>query len=147
MTKAVEDYKFAIVMKILRVQPSINVIRLNVVKKRGLVEIPTISFMNDYHVLIQMKNERDFVHGWAREGRVMKGYSFRLFKWTKDFDLHNQKDVRDEEYEEVWYDKENDVVSETLQLKGKEFFDVPKNLVNETDDIIVENRLLGNLAM
>lgn len=43
--------------------------------------------MNDFHVLIQMKNERDFVHGWACEGRTMEGSVFRLFKWTKDFDF------------------------------------------------------------
>ncbi|KAL5995846.1 hypothetical protein ACLOJK_025917 [Asimina triloba] len=79
MTKAAEEYKFAIVTKFFRVRPSIDVIRLNVVKKWGLVEILTISFMDDYHVLLQMKNERDFVHGWAREGRVMEGFSFRLF--------------------------------------------------------------------
>lgn len=76
MMKAVEEYKFAIVMKFMRVWPSIDVIRLNVVKKWGLVEIQTISFMDDYHVLIQMKNERDFVHGWVREGRVMDGNTF-----------------------------------------------------------------------
>lgn len=50
-------------MKFMRVRPSIDEIRLNVVKKWGLVEILTISFMDVYHVLIQMKNERDFVHG------------------------------------------------------------------------------------
>ncbi|KAL5984719.1 hypothetical protein ACLOJK_041341 [Asimina triloba] len=43
----------------------------------------------DYKFAI-MKNERDFVHGWAREGRTMEGISFRLFKWTKDFDFHTE---------------------------------------------------------
>lgn len=46
--------------------------------------------MDDYHVLIQIKNERDFIHGWAREGRVMEGNSFSLFKRTKDFDLRKE---------------------------------------------------------
>ncbi|KAL6012411.1 hypothetical protein ACLOJK_002898 [Asimina triloba] len=77
MAKAAEDYKFVIVLKFMRARPSIDNIRLNVVKKWGLLEVPTISFMDDYHVLIQMKNERDFVHGWAREGRTMEGISFR----------------------------------------------------------------------
>ncbi|KAL6003037.1 hypothetical protein ACLOJK_023259 [Asimina triloba] len=35
MTKAAEEYKFAIVMKFLQVRPSIDVIRLNVMKKVG----------------------------------------------------------------------------------------------------------------
>ncbi|KAK2648879.1 hypothetical protein Ddye_016368 [Dipteronia dyeriana] len=90
MTKAAEEYKYAIVMKFLGVRPSIDVIRLNVAKTWSSVEILMISFMDDYHVLIQMKNERDFVQGWVREGRVMEGNSFRLFKWTKDFDLRKE---------------------------------------------------------
>ncbi|KAL5975002.1 hypothetical protein ACLOJK_031678 [Asimina triloba] len=56
-------------------------------------------------------------------------------------------DCRDEDCEKVCCDKENEVASETLQLNGKEFFDVPKNLVDETKNILVENRLQGNLAM
>ncbi|KAK1578171.1 hypothetical protein Q3G72_028139 [Acer saccharum] len=90
MAKAAEDYKFAIVMKFMHARPSIDNIRFSVVKTWGLMETPTISFMDDYHVLIQMKNERDFVHGWTREGRTMEGISFRLFKWTKEFDLHRE---------------------------------------------------------
>ncbi|KAL5987783.1 hypothetical protein ACLOJK_035537 [Asimina triloba] len=67
----------------------------------------------------------------------------------QDFEkiMENQRDVRDEECEEVWCDKENEVASETLQLKGKEFSDVSKNLVDETENILVENRLLEDLAM
>lgn len=74
-------------MKFMRARPLIDVIRLNMVKKWGLTQISTISFMNDFHFLIQMKNERDFVHGLTWEGRIMEGISFCLFKWTKDFDL------------------------------------------------------------
>lgn len=70
-------------MKFMCGKPSIDNIKLH-------VEIPTISLMDDYHVLIQMKNKRDFVHGWAHEGKSMHGYSFRLFKWTKDFELHRE---------------------------------------------------------
>ncbi|KAL5988270.1 hypothetical protein ACLOJK_036033 [Asimina triloba] len=50
MAKAAEDYKFAIVLKFMRARPSIDNIRLNVVKMWGLLEVPTISFMDDYHV-------------------------------------------------------------------------------------------------
>ena len=46
--------------------------------------------MDDYHVLIQMKNEHDFVHEWARERRTMEGSIFWLFKWTKDFDVNKE---------------------------------------------------------
>lgn len=30
------------------------------------------------------------MHGWAREGRVMEGNLFWLFRWTKDFDLRKE---------------------------------------------------------
>lgn len=88
MLKVAEEDKFAIVMKFMHVCPSIDVIKLNVDKKWGLVEIVKINVMDEYHVLIRMKNERDFIHGWAWKGRVMEGNFFRLLKWTKDFDLH-----------------------------------------------------------
>lgn len=52
MNKAAEDFKYALVMKFLRVRPSIDFIHLHVVNKWGLMEIPTISFMDDHHVLI-----------------------------------------------------------------------------------------------
>lgn len=39
-------------------------------------------------MLIQLQSERDFVHAWAREGRVIDGCVFRLFRWTKEFNLH-----------------------------------------------------------
>ncbi|TXG69366.1 hypothetical protein EZV62_004301 [Acer yangbiense] len=74
MVKAEEDFRFALVMKFMRFRPSIDRIRLSVVKTWGLTEIPTISFMDDYHVLIHMKNERDFVHGWTREASCFGRY-------------------------------------------------------------------------
>lgn len=46
--------------------------------------------MEDYHVLVQMASERDFVPGWAREGQIIEGCSFCIFRWTKDFDLHEE---------------------------------------------------------
>lgn len=64
MMKAVDDFKFAIIMKFMHVWPSIDVIQLNVVKKWGPIDILTIKFLDDYDVvLIQMWNEHDFVHG------------------------------------------------------------------------------------
>ncbi|KAJ0103212.1 hypothetical protein Patl1_06268 [Pistacia atlantica] len=90
MVKAAEDLKFALVMKFMRVRPSMDKLCLHVVKNWGLIEIPQISFKDDYHILIHMKNERDFVHGCTREGRSVEGNSFRLFKWTKDFDIKKE---------------------------------------------------------
>ncbi|KAL5972717.1 eukaryotic peptide chain release factor subunit [Asimina triloba] len=55
--------------------------------------------------------------------------------------------TKDEDCEKVCCDKVTKVASETLQLIGKEFPDVPKNLIDETENILVENRLQGNLVM
>lgn len=60
--------KISIIMKFTRARPSIDNIKLNVVKKWGLLEISMINFMDDYHVFIHMKNEHEFVHGLVREG-------------------------------------------------------------------------------
>lgn len=52
ITKAADEQKYAIVMKFLQARPPIDNIRLHIVKKWDLTEIPTISFMDDFHVLI-----------------------------------------------------------------------------------------------
>ncbi|KAL5980765.1 hypothetical protein ACLOJK_028675 [Asimina triloba] len=61
--------------------------------------------------------------------------------------MENQKDINNEECEEVWCDKENEVASETMQLKGKEFSDMPKNLVDETENVLGKNRMQGDSTM
>lgn len=63
MTKVADDFKFALVLKFTHTRPSIDEIRNVVIKSWGLLEVPIISFMDDHHVLLQMKNELDFVHG------------------------------------------------------------------------------------
>lgn len=55
MVKAGEEFRYALVMKFMRTRPSIDKIWLTVVKAWGLMEIPTISFMDDHHMLIHMK--------------------------------------------------------------------------------------------
>lgn len=52
MTKAADEQKYAIVMKFMQARPPIDNIILHIVKKWGLTEIPTINFMDDFHVLI-----------------------------------------------------------------------------------------------
>lgn len=73
MAKAADDFKFALVLKFMRTRPSIDVIRNAVKKTWGLMEVLVISFMDDHHVLLQMCNDLDFVHGWAREGCMIGG--------------------------------------------------------------------------
>ncbi|KAF5450314.1 hypothetical protein F2P56_030677 [Juglans regia] len=87
MSTAAEDFRFAIVLKFVRMRPTIDDVRLAIIKSWGLLEIPTVSVMDDYHVLVKMQTERDFMHAWARKGRLIAGSVFRLFRWTKDFDL------------------------------------------------------------
>lgn len=44
-------------------------------------------------MLLQLKNESDLVHVWAREGRSLLGAKFRVFKWTPDFDLKREPSI------------------------------------------------------
>ncbi|KAL6005451.1 hypothetical protein ACLOJK_006018 [Asimina triloba] len=94
MIKAADEFRYALVMKFMKTRHSIDKIRLTVVKTWGLIDVPTISFMDEFHVLIYMKNERDFVHGWTCEGRTVEGLPFR------------DSDNSDEECEEVWHGDE-----------------------------------------
>lgn len=90
MMKAVEDFHFALFLKFVRTRPAIDDIRLANVKSWGLLDIPMGSVMDDHHVLVKIQSERDFVHGWARESRLIVGCVFRLFRWTKGFYLHKK---------------------------------------------------------
>lgn len=40
-----------------------------------------INFMDDFHVLLHLANEKDYLHAWATKGSVVAGYQFRLFNW------------------------------------------------------------------
>ncbi|KAL5999392.1 hypothetical protein ACLOJK_040852 [Asimina triloba] len=61
--------------------------------------------------------------------------------------LENENDVSEEECDEVWWDKENEVALEFLQLKGKESSELPKNLIDEMENVLAENRLSDDSTM
>ncbi|CAI9775528.1 unnamed protein product [Fraxinus pennsylvanica] len=88
--KLAEEFRFGLVLKFLTVRPNIDTIRLTINKTWGLREVPMVSFMDSKHVLVQLRNEVDYIHTWAREGRTKAGGNFRLFKWTPDFDLSSE---------------------------------------------------------
>jgi hypothetical protein len=90
MKKAVEEFRFPLVMKFVHIRPMVDDIHLAIIKSWGLLEIPTVSVMNDHHVLVKLQSERDFVHAWARGGRLIAGYVFRFFRWAKEFDLRKE---------------------------------------------------------
>ncbi|XP_022889695.1 uncharacterized protein LOC111405160 [Olea europaea var. sylvestris] len=93
MKKLANDLRFALVLKFLSTRPNIDDLRWTVVKMWGLNEVLTIGFMDDVHVLIQLKNETDFIHVWAREGRSLLGMKFRIFKRTPNFDLKREPSI------------------------------------------------------
>ncbi|KAK3184522.1 hypothetical protein Dsin_031808 [Dipteronia sinensis] len=70
MERAAEDLKYALVLKFLSSRPSIDVLRVQIIKTWGFSDVPMISFMDDLHVLLHLANEKDYIHAWAREGRV-----------------------------------------------------------------------------
>ncbi|CAI9784432.1 unnamed protein product [Fraxinus pennsylvanica] len=91
--KLADDLRFTLVIKFLTTRPNIDELRREVVKTWGLKEVPTISFMDEFHVLIQLNNETDFLHVWAREGRSLMGAKFSIFKWTPDFDMKSEPSI------------------------------------------------------
>lgn len=88
-----EDFRYALIVKFLSSRPSIDWIRVTIVKTWGLLEVPVVSHMDALHVLVQMQNEGDFIHAWAREGRLVDGASFGLFKWTPNIDFHRESSL------------------------------------------------------
>lgn len=49
-----------------------------------------ISFMDDFHVLLHLANERDYLHAWVREAWTVAGCQFHLFNWSVDFNFKKE---------------------------------------------------------
>lgn len=62
MDRVAEDLRFALILKFVLAKPSIVVLRKQFIKTWGFVEVPMISFINNYHVLIHLTNENDYFH-------------------------------------------------------------------------------------
>lgn len=56
----------------------------------GIFSGAYISFMDAHHVLLHLANEKDYLHAWAREGRVVAGCAFHLFNWNIDLDVQKE---------------------------------------------------------
>ncbi|KAL6003042.1 hypothetical protein ACLOJK_023265 [Asimina triloba] len=169
MTKAVEEYKFAIVMKFLQVRPSIDVIRLNVMKKVGErrkevgkpkkniiwqpkkfdikgcssgtkddkemeANIASLGIILNIEVESAEMNQSGQVPSFLLNTEMPKDPLKDLMHI-----LENEKDVSEEERDEVCRDKENEVASEFMQLKGKESSELPKNLIDEMENVLAKN--------
>lgn len=60
MEKVVEDLKFALVLKFIVRRPPIDVICQHIIKSWKFLEVPTISSMDNHHVLLHLALERDY---------------------------------------------------------------------------------------
>lgn len=70
--------------------PFIDVIWLNIIKTWGFKEVSIVSFMDYSHVLLHLANEQDYLHAWAREGRVIVECQLRLFNWSVEFNVNKE---------------------------------------------------------
>lgn len=52
-----------------------------------------LSFMDKVHMLLHLVTERDYIHAWAWEGRVVAGCQFKLFNWSIDFDTRKESSI------------------------------------------------------
>lgn len=93
MARATEELKFALVLKFCSKRPSIDALRLQIIKTWGFCEVPMVIFMDEFHVLLHLANEKDYLHAWAREGRFVAGCQFRLFNWSVDFDVNKEPSI------------------------------------------------------
>ena len=51
----------------------------------GLNGDAQISLLNNRHVLIKLKFEKDYIRIWVRESWYINGCALRMFKWTSEF--------------------------------------------------------------
>ncbi|KAL0288949.1 UNVERIFIED_CONTAM: hypothetical protein Scaly_2715800 [Sesamum calycinum] len=77
--------KFALVGKFSHGLPSLNFLRIHIVKL-GLKGNVTVGRLNFKHVLIRLLNEEDFSKIWLRGEWTFDSFHMRVFKWTPNFD-------------------------------------------------------------
>ncbi|KAI9195370.1 hypothetical protein LWI28_014229 [Acer negundo] len=93
MKRAAKDLKHALVLKFLSSRPSIDVLGVQIIKTWGFSEVSMISFMDNHHVLLHLANKKNYVHVWAREGKVVAGCQFQLFNWSANFDVNKEPSI------------------------------------------------------
>lgn len=90
MECAVEELKYALIIKFLFLKLSINVLR-TIIKTHGFSEVPMINFMYNYQVFsLYLANEKDYLHAWAQEVWIIVGCQFWLLNWSIDFNLKKE---------------------------------------------------------
>ncbi|CAA2982383.1 Hypothetical predicted protein [Olea europaea subsp. europaea] len=67
----VEEFRFALILKFLSYRPNIDLTRAAIAKNWGLRVMPVVSSMDSSHVLVQMKNEGDFLRARQRRKIVV----------------------------------------------------------------------------
>lgn len=64
---AIENLKFALVIKFLSRRPPIDDISQIIIKAWGFSVMSMINFMDKFHVFLYLANEKYYLHAWARE--------------------------------------------------------------------------------
>lgn len=62
MERVVEDLKFELMLKFLSKVPFIDVLCLKMIQTWGFKEVPIVSSIDDFHVLLHLANEIDYLH-------------------------------------------------------------------------------------
>lgn len=86
MEKVDEDVKLALILKFSVRRPPIDLMWLHINMSWGFLDSLIVNFMDKQPVLLDLASEKDYLHAWAREGRMVARCCFSLFNWTVDFD-------------------------------------------------------------
>ncbi|XP_035546509.1 uncharacterized protein LOC118348589 [Juglans regia] len=84
--RTAEPFRYSIVLKFLRNQPSLDAIRAFIHKRWNLDGIPVVSNMrHPRNVFIRMVLEEDCMKAMSREVNDIDGVPYRPFHWTPEF--------------------------------------------------------------
>lgn len=79
-------------LKFISKRPPIDTLKAHIIKSYNFMEVPMITFIDKFYVLLHLANKRDYLHAWVREVRVV-GCQFRLFNWSIDFNVRKESSV------------------------------------------------------
>lgn len=79
---AVDKFKFKLVLKFLSKRPPIDTLRTQIIKSLGFREVHIISFMDKFHILLHLTNEKNICKHGLGKGEWLGADNFNfLTSW------------------------------------------------------------------
>ncbi|OVA15314.1 Ribonuclease H domain [Macleaya cordata] len=93
MLRSEQKLAHALILKFSAGRPSINDIKSHIDLHWGLSGTIVVGIIDPRHILLNLSSEADVLKALVREKKNIKGYWFRLFRWSSSFDPRKDSSI------------------------------------------------------